>query len=53
MGGMVETYRVGVSSEVKPADTGTGTPSISLNDERLRRGLEDLERRVNLYIYKF
>ncbi|XP_021943222.1 motile sperm domain-containing protein 2 [Folsomia candida] len=47
-GTQFETYRVNVAVDARPGDTGPGAAgnSIALNDERLRRGLEDLERKI-------
>ncbi|OXA37926.1 motile sperm domain-containing protein 2 [Folsomia candida] len=45
-GTQFETYRVNVAVEARPGDTGTAGGSIAINDERLRRGLEDLERKI-------
>jgi len=46
-GTVFETYRVSVAVEARAGDTGPGAGnSIALSDERLRRGLEDLERKI-------
>lgn len=51
-GTVFETYRVGVAVEARAGDTGPGAGnSIALSDERLRRGLEDLERKVRFLFF--
>lgn len=46
-GAVFETYRVSVAVEARPGDKGNGAGnSIHLSDDRLRRGLEDLEKKV-------
>lgn len=44
-GTAVDTFKVAVSVEPRPGDTGAG-PTVSMNEERMRKGLDDLEKKV-------
>ncbi len=35
--------------EGRPGDTGAVGPTVSMNEERMRKGLEDLEKKVREY----
>lgn len=45
----MDTFKVAVSVEPRPGDTGVaGGPTVSMNEEKMRQGLDDLEKKVRL-----
>ncbi|ODM93052.1 Motile sperm domain-containing protein 2 [Orchesella cincta] len=50
-GTAIDTFKVAVGVEARAGDTAVGGPTVSMNEERMRKGLDDLEKKITDSVY--